>query len=413
MLIGVDDKGQVVGVEGSKRLMEEIPNKAIQHLGITIDTNLIEKENKPYIEISISPSSLPISYHGVFYYRSGSTKQELKGTALHAFLLRKMGRTWDGISPENITIAEIDPLMVHLFVRKALAVNRISPDINPGDIEETLQNLNLLNQNNQPKNAALLVFGKNPLKHVTTAYFKIGRFGVADHDLLFQDVVEGNILTMADKVIEILRSKYLVSPIRYHGLQRIEELEYPEEALREAILNAIVHKDYTGAPIQMSVYTDKLILWNPGRLAEDITIEILKKKHPSRPPNRNIAELFFKAGYIEVWGRGIAKILSACQNAGLPEPIMEEYAGGIQMTFQKNGNVIENVTENVIENVTENREDSILRIIKNDNSITVSRLSKLLNVTRRTIARDIETLKSAGKIQRIGADKGGHWEVLQ
>ena len=163
-----------------------------------------------------------------------------------------MGRSWDGISPENSNIGEIDNLSLHMFVRKALDSNRISSDVNPGDMMATLQNLNLLNEKNQPKNAALLVFGKNPLKYFTTAYFKIGRFGVADHDLLFQDVVEGNILSMADRVLEILRSKYLVSPIHYQGLQRIEELEYPEDALREAILNAIVHKDYTGAPVQIS-----------------------------------------------------------------------------------------------------------------------------------------------------------------
>ena len=155
----------MVGVDDPKRLMEEIPNKAVQHLGLAIGTNLLVKENKQYIEIIVSPSSLPISYHGVFHYRSGSTKQELKGATLHDFLLKKMGKSWDGISPESATIAEIDTLTVHLFVRKALDSNRISPDVNPGDIEGTLQNLNLLNENNLPKNEALLVFGKNPLKY--------------------------------------------------------------------------------------------------------------------------------------------------------------------------------------------------------------------------------------------------------
>ncbi len=388
--------------------MEEIPNKVIQHLGLKIDTNLLMERNKHYIEIIVTPSSLPISYHGVFHYRSGSTKQELKGTALHDFLLRKMGKSWDGISPENSTIGELDTLTIHLFVRKALDSNRISPDVNPGDVVDTLQNLNLLTESNKPKNAALLVFGKNPLKYFTTAYFKIGRFGEEDHDLLFQDVVEGNILIMAERVIEILRSKYLISPIRYQGLQRIEELEYPEEALREAILNAIVHKDYTGAPIQMSVYDDKLILWNPGRLPDDISIEILKQKHLSRPFNRNIAELFFKAGYIEVWGRGIAKILNACKVAGLPEPIIEEYAGGIQFTFLKKSKVVENVTDNV----TDNRIKVILNEINLNNKISIDQLAKILKVTRRTIIRDLELLKKQNVLKRIGPDKGGHWEAV-
>ncbi|HXL56196.1 MAG TPA: ATP-binding protein [Chitinophagaceae bacterium] len=82
-------------------------------------------------------------------------------------------------------------------------------------------------------------------------------------------------------------------------VQRIEELEYPEPALREAVLNAIVHKNYGGTTIQLSVYDDELILWNPGSLPPDLKIEILKEKHPSHPRNKNIADIFFKAGYIE------------------------------------------------------------------------------------------------------------------
>ncbi len=104
---------------------------------------------------------------------------------------------------------------------------------------------------------------------------------------------------MADKVLEILKTKYLISPIKYEGLHRIETLEIPEDALREAIFNAIVHKDYTGSAIQLSVYNDKIILWNEGRLPDGFTIQTLLEKHPSKPYNKTIAEIFFKAGFIE------------------------------------------------------------------------------------------------------------------
>jgi ATP-dependent DNA helicase RecG len=93
LFIGINDKGQIVGIPDAKRLMEDIPNKVVQHLGLAIETNLLIEGNKKYIEIVVSPSSLPVSFHGVFHYRSGSTKQELKGTALHNFLLRKMGKS--------------------------------------------------------------------------------------------------------------------------------------------------------------------------------------------------------------------------------------------------------------------------------------------------------------------------------
>jgi ATP-dependent DNA helicase RecG len=142
----------------------------VQYLGLTVDTNLIVKGDKHIIEIVVSPSSLPVSYHSVFYYRSGNTKQELKGAALNNFLLRKIGQTWDGITTEYATIADIDSSVVKLFIRKARDSNRISQDVNPEDIKSTLQNLNLLNENSQPKNAAILAFGKNPSRQIARGY---------------------------------------------------------------------------------------------------------------------------------------------------------------------------------------------------------------------------------------------------
>lgn len=233
------------------------------------------------------------------------------------------------------TINDLNVNTLNKFLNDATECKRLSTEAVQEDYENLFTSLHLMNEEKQLKNAALLLFGLNPLKYFTHAYFKIGRFGASDSDLKFQDVIEGNLLDMPEKVMDILRSKYLTSPIRYKGLQRKEELEYPEEALREAILNAIVHKDYTSTTIQLSVYDDKLILWNPGTLPEELSIDELKKKHASYPRNKNIADIFFKAGYIETWGRGTNKIVEACKAAGLPEPEFVEHAGGIQIIFLK------------------------------------------------------------------------------
>ena len=329
LFAGINDSGDVIGLNDYKKLMDEIPNKVISLLGIVVDVNLHNKNKKPYIEISVQPSSVPISYKGVYYYRSGSTKQELKGNALQHFLLKKQGKSWDELPVEHATLKDIDLQTLKYFINKAIASKRMAVDAKSDSIKTMLGKLNLMTPDRQFTYAAILMFGKNPQRFFREAYFKIGRFGKDDADLLFQDIIDGNILQMADKVLSVLRSKYLTSPIRYEGLLRIEDLEYPEEALREAILNAIVHKDYTGTSIQLSIYKDKLILWNEGKLPEDMNIKQLKGKHPSRPRNKNIAEVFFRAGFIEVWGRGIAKINSALANAGLPRPAIEENAGGV------------------------------------------------------------------------------------
>ncbi|MCK5347095.1 MAG: hypothetical protein KAR20_26985, partial [Candidatus Heimdallarchaeota archaeon] len=172
----------------------------------------------------------------------------------------------------------------------------------------------------QLKRSAVLLFSKNPCRYYINAYLKIGRFGKSDDDLKFQEVIERNAYELADKTLEVLDRKFLVSPISYQGLQRIEGWEYPYEAIREAILNAIIHRDYMGAPIQISVYEDKLMIWNEGRLPDDLSIEDLKVKHTSRPYNPILAGVFFKGGLIEAWGRGTLKIIDECKKAGLPEP---------------------------------------------------------------------------------------------
>ena len=335
IFIGIDDAGKVTGLDDYKKLMEDIPNKVVNHLGLVINVNLHTKAKKHYIEISVNPSDAPISYHGSFHYRSGSTKQELKGPALHQFLLKKLGRSWDDMPVKSATIHDLNDNTINKFLYLATECKRISSDAPKEDHAGLFSSLHLMNDEGQLKNAALLLFGIDPLKYFTHAYFKIGRFGASDSDLKFQDVIESNILDMPDKVMEVLRIKYLTSPIRYEGLQRKEDLEYPEAALREAILNAIVHKDYTATTIQLSVYDDKLIIWNPGTLPHELSIDQLKKKHASYPRNKNIADIFFKAGYIETWGRGTNKIVDACNAAGLPEPEFVEHAGGIQTIFLK------------------------------------------------------------------------------
>jgi ATP-dependent DNA helicase RecG len=270
-----------------------------------------------------------------------------------------------------------------------------------------LSNLHLITDDGKIKNAALLLFGRDPKKYFTSAYFKIGRFGESDSDLKFQDVVEGNLVQMVDKVMEILKNKYLIFPIRYEGLQRIEELEYPEPALREAILNAIVHKDYKGSTIQLGVYDDKLILWNPGALPDELNIEMLKVKHPSHPRNKNIAEVFFKAGYIEAWGRGILIMMDACRKAELPEPTIEEIAGGIQITFLK-----DIFSEEYLKHLGLNeRQIEAVEYVKKNGTITNSEYQRLCKVSERTALRDLEELSSTGIFKKKGEKKGTYYEL--
>lgn len=253
IFIGINDKQELVGVSNSHRLLEDIPNKIATMLGIVCDVNLHERDGKEFLEIIVEPSNIPIAYKGEYFMRSGATKQTLRGTALQQFLMKKMGMTWDNATIDNVSVDELDRNAIDYFIHHAIEAKRLPKESLRDDTHDILGNLDLITDEGYIKNAGILLFGKRPEKYIPGVEFKIGRFGSSESDLWFQDVIKGNILQMADKVMEFLRSKYLISPIEYDGLQRRESLEIPEDALREAIFNAIVHKDYTGAAIQMKV----------------------------------------------------------------------------------------------------------------------------------------------------------------
>jgi len=403
LFIGISDKGNILGIDNYRELLELLPNKFRDILGVFAEVNLKAKDNKHYLEIVVPRYDVPISLRGRYYSRIGSTLQELKGAALNEFILKRAGKTWDDIPAEFATIREIDKNAIKYFLQKTTKSKRISPDAVKENTGSLLRYLHLVNEKGELKNAALLLFGNEPQKHFTSSYFKIGRFGKTDADLKFQDIVKGNLMEMADEVLNILRSKYLVSNIRYEGLQRIEELEYPEAALREAILNAIVHKDYTGSSIQLSVYDNNIIIWNPGGLPDELNIEMLKKKHPSLPRNKNIAEIFFKAGYIEAWGRGISIIIDACEKAGLPEPSFDEVAGGIQITFHK-----DIFSDEFLQKLNlSNRQIKAVKYVKNNGFITNAVYQNINNLKQTLSSQELRDLVEKGVLKSSGSKGRG------
>lgn len=387
LIIGKNDNGEIVGVENHNKLLEEIPNKIQNHLGIICDINLHEKQGKHYIEIVVKPYDIAISYQGKYHYRSGSTKQELKGNALNEFLLKKSGRTWDDVVELRASLEDIDPEAIKAFKKAASQSKRLPFVEEENNISNILENLLLVEKENL-KRAGILLFGKNPCRFFINAFVKIGRFGKSDDDLLFQEVIESNIFELADKTMEVLDRKFLISPVSYEGLHRIENWEYPYKAVREAIINAIVHRNYTGAPIQISVYDNKIIIWNEGKLPEGFTIENLKKQHSSKPYNPLIASVFFKGGLIEAWGRGTVNIINECLDANLPEPKFALEFGGISVTLYK-----DKYTQDNLEKLGLNeRQIKAVLFVKEKGEITNKEYQKLNSTSERTATRDLTNL---------------------
>jgi len=191
IFIGKNDAGKVVGVAGAKKLLEDIPNKVKDILGIIVDVNLHQTEKGDFIEIIVEAYPYPVNYKGQYHYRSGSTKQELKGVALDKFMLQRKGKRWDGVPVPNVSVDDLKKETFDFFRKKAIKAQRIEEDVLTDSNELLIDNLQL-NENEYLKRAAILLFHPNPEKFVTGAYIKIGYFET-DDDLKFQDEVHGNL----------------------------------------------------------------------------------------------------------------------------------------------------------------------------------------------------------------------------
>ena len=299
--------------------MEDIPNKIVTLLGIVPEVNHVVMDGKDVVEIIVSTSNIPIPYRGVYYQRSGATKQELRGTALHDFLLSKMGVHWEDMACQRASLDDIDEDAIAYFLRKGIEAHRIDPEVAQYSKEQVLDNLELM-EDGKPTNAAIMLFGKRPSRFFSTLDYKIGRFGSSNTDLRHQDMIVSNLITLGDKIMRLLSDNYLIHPIHYEGWTRMEPLEIPEEALREIVYNSIIHRDQRGAWTQMSIYDDHIRLWNDGVLPVGYTVDTLLGKHTSKPRNPTIAKIFYMAGFIEAWGRGIEKIVEGFTKENLTPP---------------------------------------------------------------------------------------------
>ncbi len=435
LYIGLNDKGSVVGLADARRLLEDIPNKIQAILGIICDIDLKKDNGLDYLKITVEPHSFPVSYKGQYHYRSGSTKQELKGSALDQFIMRKQGKHWDSVPVPRMGIKDLDLRCIEEFRQIAVNQQRLDETSLGETIPDFLERLKLLDEkNNYLTRAAVLLFSRHPEYRVGGAFVKIAYFQ-NEADIIFQDVIEGDLFSQADRVLDLIMTKYTRALISYKGSIRHDTPPVPKAALREAIHNAIVHKDYgSSIPIQIRVYGNKIRMWNASVLPEGWTLEKLIGNHSSKPYNPDIAAAFFRTGRTESWGRGIENIFTACRNAGVPDPVYELEINGLwtEFYFSKNyreqaaglgqpdsdtktgretdigfGMISEKIRNDFGKDVA-----NTLILIKKNPEYTAAQISKLTGKSSRTIENYLKKLKDAGVINRKGAKLGGHWEIL-
>ncbi len=336
LFLGVDDDGTVVGAVSDDAELQRLANLITSRLGLTPSIKVLQMGGKTVVAVQIEPVQGLVAVRGRYLRRVGSTNRDFTQEELARHIVMRSGVTWDSL-PSDWTLEKLDRAALEHFVR--LARSRL-PHVTSDDPERLLQNLELL-RDGRLTNAGVLLFGQRPQLRFPTAQVRIGLFRGLTYILDSHDF-KGTLWEQLDAAMERFRQvlkvqfEVRVEDLSLDGLQRKDVWEYPLEALREAVINALIHRDYTvPADIQIRLYEDRLEIWNVGELLPPLTPESLRGPHGSVLRNPLLAQTFYFAGLIERWGTGTTRIIALCREQKLPEPEFAHWQGGLRVTFLK------------------------------------------------------------------------------
>lgn len=401
--IGVSDKKEITGHRCSNADLKELSDTLVNKLAIHPVIEPVKCEGKTVLRIDVKKSKIPVAYEGRYYTRVGNTTRLMDTEELKEFLIS--GIEWDSL-PSQRGLADIDEETVRLFVRQAKSAGRLPFADEREPVVAILTRLGLMT-GDQLTNAAFLLFRKKLEPYLSDAVLRIGRF--KDGATIIGDRwIAGNLFHQLIEGEEALRNFINVHyEITGETPERKEHWDYPLAALREALMNALVHRDYfkKHEQIMIRIYDDAIWFHNPGGLPKGLSIEQLKVNPQSIPRNPLIARIFYLAGYIEQYGSGIQRILTSFADAGLPEPEFQTDVWGLTLTMQK-----DIFTSGYLAQLGLNeRQRLALSYVREQGEITNSELQRLASVSRRTAAYDLSHLVKTGILELQGTRKAARY----
>lgn len=411
ILVGISNSGKILGVDVGKDTVERLTNKISQSIDPKIYPKISfeEIETKKIIAVIVEKSNnMPHLAFGRFFKRVGKSTLQASRDELENLVIRKHKDeiSFDSQICKNAKLGDIDIEKAMWFAEKAKIERRLTMGKNI-DAEELLEKLEL-KKGGKYTNAAILLFGKNPKKYFMQAETRCGRFKGTDAASPFIDmkVFEGNLFEQRDKAVEFIENNIKMGT-ETKGWEREEKWEYPIEALREALINSLCHRDYfSSGNIQVSIFEDRLEIWNPGGLPEPLTIDDLKKRHKSIPRNKLIANCLFLTKDIERWGSGTNKMIKLCEEYNMPQPVFLEESGGFSVIFRKS-----HIPISLEELELNERQKKAIQYIKINKKITRAEYAKLFSCSIRTAFNDIQNLTSKDILARKGTGKNTYYEL--
>ena len=316
-----------------------------------------------------------------------------------------------------MTLADLDEERIRGAVRLGVERGRMPATAGGDSLESILGKWNLM-RDGKVMNGALALFGKS-LGGYTQMGLRLARFrGTNKNEFVDSGKASGNFFDLLDAGMAFL-FKHLSQSAKIVGFKKEEQLEIPAEALREALTNALCHRQlekYNLTP-SIAVYDDRVEIENPGRLPLDLTPATIKSSHASYPYNPLIAEVLYRSSFLESWGSGVSRMVDACKAQGVPEPEYEVNGGFVRIVFRRATYGDDSVNDRRNDSLNDSLNDSVNETyltIKANPGIQRKRISELTGKSIPTVDRHIALLAKASLIEHRDSDKtGGYYPVAK
>ncbi len=424
VLIGVKPDGRLVGQMVTDNTRLEIANE-LRHFepspGITVQYVEIEA-NKSIIVITAFPSAhQPYVYDGRPYIRVQSSTSVMGQDAYEQRLVQrgKHHYSWEDYLAEGYTIADLDETEIQHTVSNGITVGRLPPEARTQTTLEVLSSLDLV-RDGQLKNAAVILYAKKITSLYSHCMLKMARFiGLSKTgDFLDNKEFYGNAFSILREA-EVFMGRHLSIASSYStdSFVRIDKPTLPILAVREALINAICHRDYAnrGTEITLAIFDDRLEIWNSGQLPPGLEVGDLQYPHTSQRRNKLIANVFYRRGFIEAWGTGTLKIFEECREHGIAPPSFTEYSRGVSVEFRF-AEVMQRMGEQDLKKSEDlgdltARQKIIISFLEQNGETKLSTLLEhfKLSVPERTLRNDLTTLRALGRVDSHGRGRHAVW----
>ena len=421
VVFGVAPSGKVVGQKVTDRTLEELaqefqgfePPLSLQLQRIPLSEG--DERGLEVLLVQVDRATYtPVSFRGIPYERVLNTTRVMPRANYQRLLIESMHTTdrWEMQPAVGCSEEDLDSHEIFVTIEESIRRGR---SVDPGTRENlaVLRGLGLLVNGEQLSRAAVALFCKDEVALPEFPQFnlRVARFkGISRDEFLDNRQYTGNAFALMRRAERFLIDWLPVASKIVSGqMARIDTPALPPEAVREALANAFIHRDYTSAAgsVAVALYDDRLEIISPGELHFGLTPEMLYQPHESKPWNPWIARVFYRRGLIETWGRGTLRIASLMQAAGLPVPALHENHGSVVMTFrlpEQLGRVNEGVNEGV---------NALVALITQHPGMRVPALAEVLNTSPKNLERWLKQLREAGKIEFIGSPKTGGYYPKQ